>query len=151
MIELQVFDIQKMQVFPHKFKENEVNLRVLNEHSATYISTQMIKISELQKEEKGQFSNEVVQSIFKHYCEQFQTDVIYLPQYIKPIVNNKQGLSFTHLAISDKLLKAICCTIPFIPNIYELEFNKNHIADMLSTLVLFASFTNPNIKSLKFT
>jgi hypothetical protein len=77
--------------------------------------------------------------------------VIYLPQYIKPIVNNKQGLSFAHLAISDKLLKAICCTIPFIPNIYELEFNKNQITDMLSTLVLLAAYSNPNVKSLKFT
>jgi hypothetical protein len=54
------------------------------------------------------------------------------------------------VVMTEHLVKALACTIPFMYGIYEIEFYKNSVTDIMSSVLLFAVFSNPNIKRLSF-
>jgi hypothetical protein len=50
------------------------------------------------------------------------------------------------VVMTENIVKAFACTIPFMYGIYEIEFYKNSITDIMSSVLLFAVFGNPGIK-----
>lgn len=69
-----------------------------------------------------------------------------LKKYLVPADNNRKKLSFKRKILSEQQIKALTATIPFIPDIYELELEKCAITDIMSTVLLFSAFMNPYIK-----
>jgi hypothetical protein len=50
------------------------------------------------------------------------------------------------VVLTENLVKAFAMTIPHMYGIYEIEFYKNSITDIMSSVLLFAIYSNPNIK-----
>jgi hypothetical protein len=64
--------------------------------------------------------------------------------------NDRIKLSFRSCLLSENLLKAVACTIPFIHDIFEVEFCNNQINDMMSSILMMAAFTAPSVKRFSY-
>lgn len=54
------------------------------------------------------------------------------------------------MQVSEGLCKSLALTIPFIYDIYEVEFVNNQVTDLLSTLLLLSAYINPSVKRFSF-
>ena len=86
-----------------------------------------------------------MQEILEHYCDFFKVEEIDIAEYIVPMENDRIKLSFRSVLLSENLLKAIACTIPFIHDIFEVEFVNNQINDMVSSILMMAAFVAPSV------
>lgn len=86
--------------------------------------------------------------MYEHYCDYYKTPRTKITKWIVAADNNKRKLSIRNYALNEQQIKAICATLPFIPDLYELELVKCQITDMMSTIVLFAAYFCPSLKRL---
>lgn len=54
------------------------------------------------------------------------------------------------IQITENLAKAICCTVPFIYGIYEVEFVSNQVTDIVSPLLIMSAFANPSVRRYSY-
>ena len=73
-----------------------------------------------------------------------------IKRHILPADNQKTKLSFRNMQLSEVQCKAIALTIPFIHDIYEVEFINNQITDLVSTLLLLSAYINPSVKRFTY-
>ena len=66
--------------------------------------------------------------------------------FIVPCENERTKFSMRGVLISDNLAKALCCTVPFIYGIYEVEYASNSVTDIISPLLIMSAFANPSVR-----
>lgn len=149
-IDLSPFSLERMVVFPHKFREGDVPVRVLIRQDIGYLTKIHDAIKQSHALPKYQYSHDKIQTIFEYYCNQFKVSIFDLRQHIVPTDNNRTKLSFRHFQLNENQCKAIACVMPFMYKIHEVEFIKNGISDLVSPLFLFGAFCNPDIVRFAF-
>ena len=145
MIDLSPFSLERMVVFPHKFREGDVPLRLLIRPEIAYLTKIHDAIKQSHALPKYQYSHDQIQNIFEYYCNQFKVSIFDIKQYIVPTDNNRTKLCLRNFQLNENQCKAIACTMPFMYKIQEVEFIKNQIGDLVSPLFLFGAFCNPDI------
>lgn len=67
-----------------------------------------------------------------------------------PTDNERSKFSIKNLTLDENTTKALACTVPFIPDIYEIEFANNLISDIMSNIVLISCYMNPWLVRINF-
>ncbi len=76
--------------------------------------------------------------------------MIDIAKFILPADNEKTKFSIRNLTLDENTLKALCCTIPFIANIYEIELVNNFISDIMSGVLLLSCYMNPFLVRINY-
>jgi hypothetical protein len=59
-------------------------------------------------------------------------------------------LSFNNYVLTEAMVKAISCILPFLVNVEEVEFIGNGITDLMSSILALSIFMNPTIDKVAF-
>jgi hypothetical protein len=57
-------------------------------------------------------------------------------------------MSFKNYRLNEPTIKAIACTIPWIVNLEEIEFENNEVLDHVGSTILMGAFMNPTLKRM---
>jgi hypothetical protein len=58
-------------------------------------------------------------------------------------------LKLKNYQLNESVLKAIACTIPFMVNVKDIEFESNAIHDLPCCALILACYMNPSIETFK--
>ena len=64
----------------------------------------------------------MIQLIFEYFCLEYNTAPFILKEFVKKCDNGYDKLSFMNYKLNDPTTKALACTIPWIVNLEEIEF-----------------------------
>jgi len=81
---------------------------------------------------------------------QFKVSAIDIKKFIVPTDNERIKFSIKNLTLDENTTKALSCTIPFILDIYEIEFCNNFISDIMSNIVLISCYMNPSVVRINY-
>lgn len=71
-------------------------------------------------------------------------------KFIMPTDNERTKFSIKNLTLDENTTKALACTVPFVPDIYEIELANNLISDIMSNIVLISCYMNPWLVRINF-
>lgn len=126
--------------------EEEIALQKLKEEEEEENNKLGLKKEKVEKPRGTKYTNAQCDEIYEHYCDFYKTPRTKISKWLVPADNNRRKLSIKNYALNEQQIKAICATMPFIPDLFELELVRCQITDMMSTLFLFAAYFCPSLK-----
>ena len=150
------FNIEELDDYPFRARENEIPWHVLKKQSFDDFS-QIAKdialvfgVKEIAAERESlkmrSWTLQQCQLVFEFYCTEFKAIAPRLDKFMTRNDNGWWKLSFRNYILNEPTLKALSCALPFYVQIEEVELVKNQMGDQVGCCLAMALFMNPSIK-----